>query len=49
MAKTERIQLRISAETRQQLQQLADAENRSITNYIEWLVKREYEKKEKGE
>ena len=38
MAKTERLQIRISPELKQQLQRLAEAENRTITNYIETLI-----------
>ena len=41
MAKTERLQLRVSAELKEQLEKMAAAENRSVTNYIENLIKRE--------
>ncbi len=43
--KTDRINIRISPELKQQLQALADAENRTISNYIESLIRRELEKK----
>ena len=38
MAKTERLQLRVSAEFKELLERLAAADNRSVTNYIERLV-----------
>ena len=44
MGKTERIYLRITPEQKAQLQKLANAENRSITNYIENLIKAESKK-----
>ena len=45
MAKTERLQLRVSVEMKEQLEKLAAAEGRSVTNYIEQLVRREIEGK----
>lgn len=39
MAKSERIYIRVSPELKQQLQAAADAENRTVTNYIENLIK----------
>ena len=45
MAKTERLQIRISPELKAQLQALADAENRTISNYIENLIRKDLEKK----
>lgn len=45
MAKTDRIQIRISPEMKAQLQKLADAENRTVSNYIENLIIRELNKK----
>ena len=44
MAKTERLQIRISPELKQQLQRLAEAEGRTVSNYVEQLIKRELEK-----
>jgi predicted DNA-binding protein len=44
MNKTERLQIRISPELKEQLQALADAENRTVSNYIENLIKQEIEK-----
>lgn len=46
MTKTERLQIRITPELKDKLQALADAENRTISNYIENLIKREIEKRE---
>ena len=43
--KTERIYLRVTPELKAKLQDLADAENRTISNYIENLIKQEIEKK----
>lgn len=44
MAKSERIYIRVSPELKQQLQAAADAENRTITNYIENLIKQAIKK-----
>lgn len=46
MTKTERLQIRITPELKDKLQALADAENRTISNYIENLIKRELDKRE---
>lgn len=46
MPKTDRIQIRISPELKEQLQKLAEAENRTISNYIENLIIRELKKGE---
>lgn len=46
MNKTERLQIRITPELKEKLQELADAENRTISNYIENLIKREMDKRE---
>ena len=35
MAKTERVNLRLTPEMKEKLQKAADAENRTLTNYIE--------------
>jgi len=45
MAKTERLQLRVSVETKEQLEKLAAADGRSVTNYIEQFVRREIERR----
>jgi predicted DNA-binding protein len=45
MTKTDRIQIRISPELKEQLQKLAEAENRTVSNYIENLIIRELNKK----
>lgn len=39
MAKSERLQIRIAPELKEQLQQLADADGRTVSNYIEMLIK----------
>lgn len=46
MNKTERLNIRITHELKEKLQALADAENRSISNYIENLIIKELEKRE---
>ena len=38
MAKTDRINLRITPEMKELLQKAADAENRTLTNYIENII-----------
>lgn len=43
--KTELLQIRLTKELKDQLRELAAAENRTATNYIETLIKREIEKK----
>ena len=45
MTKTDRIYIRVTPEVKEELQALATAENRSLTNYIENLIKKEIEKK----
>lgn len=44
MAKTERLQIRISPEMKAKLQALADADNRTVSNFIECLINRELKK-----
>lgn len=39
MVKTERLQIRITPELKEQLQQLADDDGRTVSNYIEMLIK----------
>lgn len=46
MPKTERIDIRISPELKQQLQKAADAENRTVSNYIVNLIQNDL--KERG-
>lgn len=43
MTKTERLQIRIAPELKEQLAAAAAAENRSISNYVEVLVQRAIE------
>ena len=38
MAKTERVNLRLTPEMKEKLQKAADTENRTLTNYIENLI-----------
>ena len=49
MAKTELIHLRVSTELKEQLKTAAESENRTVTNYIENLVKQALKKQKKGE
>lgn len=42
--KTERLQLRIDADTKEKIRIAAEKENRTISNYIEVLIKKELEK-----
>lgn len=44
MAKTERLEIRLTPELKEQLQAAAEAENRTITNYVENLIKHALEK-----
>lgn len=44
--KTERLQIRITPELKEKLQELAAADGRSVSNYIETLIKQEIEKHE---
>lgn len=39
MSKSERLNIRISPELKQQLQRLAEAEGRTVSNYIENLIR----------
>ena len=38
MAQTERVNLRLTPEMKDKLQKAADAENRTLTNYIENII-----------
>lgn len=44
MTKTERLEIRLTPELKEQLQAAAEAENRTITNYVENLIKQALEK-----
>lgn len=44
MAKTERLEIRLTSELKERLQAAAEAENRTITNYVENLIKLALEK-----
>lgn len=43
MTKTDRLQIRITPELKAKLQQLAEAEGRSVSNYVEQLIKKAVE------
>ena len=45
---TERLDIRISPDLKAQLQAAADADGRSVSNYIEMLIKRELKKGKYG-
>lgn len=45
MTKTDRIAIRISPDLKAKLQALAEAENRTVSNYIENLIIKELNKK----
>lgn len=45
MSKTDRLNIRISPELKEKLQALADAENRTVSNYVERLIVEAVEKK----
>mgnify|MGYP002764753411 FL=1 len=38
MAKTERVNIRLTPEMKEKLQKAANAENRTLTNYIENII-----------
>lgn len=44
MAKTERLEIRLTPELKERLQAAAEAENRTITNYVENLIKQALKK-----
>ncbi len=44
MAKTERLEIRLTPELKEQLQAAAEAENRTISNYVENLIKQALKK-----
>ena len=43
--KTERLQIRVTPELKAQLQKLADADGRNVSNYVELLIKKELQSK----
>lgn len=47
MNKSERIYIRISQELKQQLQKAAEAEHRTVSNYIEYLIQKSLDESEK--
>ena len=48
MSKSERIYIRITPEFKEQLQKAAESENRTVTNYIEHLIKQAISQKKDG-
>lgn len=47
MAKTDRLYIRITPEMKEALQEIAAADGRSLSNYIENVLRREIENKKK--
>lgn len=47
MAKTERLYIRISPELKEKLQELAEKEHRTLSNYIESVLIKEVEKEKR--
>jgi predicted HicB family RNase H-like nuclease len=47
MAKTERLYIRIAPDMKEALQEIAAADGRSLSNYIENLLRREIEQSKK--
>ena len=45
MAKTERLEIRLTPELKKKVQAAAEAENRTVSSYVETLIKREVTKK----
>lgn len=43
--KSERLQIRITPELKEQLQRLAEADGRTVSNYVEQLIKAALESK----
>ena len=43
--KTDRLQIRITPELKEQLQRLAEADGRTVSNYVEQLIKAALESK----
>ena len=41
MNKSERIYIRLTPELKEQLQKAAEEEHRTVSNYVEYLIKRE--------
>ena len=46
MNKTELLQIRITPELKQQLQEAAQAEGRTVSGYVLWLIQRELNNRE---
>ena len=47
MAKTERLYIRITPELKEKIQKAAEAENRTISSWIETILKSKFEEKDK--
>lgn len=48
MEKTERLNIRLTPEMKAQLQAAAEADGRSVSNYLEMLIRRELKKENYG-
>ena len=47
MAKTERLYIRVTPELKEKIQEAAEAENRTISAWIETILKSKFEEKDK--
>lgn len=47
MNKSERIYIRLTPDLKQKLQKAAEADHRTVSNYIEYLIKRSLDESEK--
>ena len=45
MTKTDWLKIRITPELKQQLQEAAQADGRTVSNYVEMLIRRELDKR----
>lgn len=48
MNKTDRIQIRVTPEQKEKLQELAEADGRNVSNYVLMLVQRQIEQQGRG-
>jgi predicted HicB family RNase H-like nuclease len=48
MSKDKILNIRIDPELKKQAKKLADAENRSLSNWVTWLIQREIKRAKKG-
>ena len=47
MAKTERLYIRVTPELKEKIQKAAEAENRTISSWIETILKSKFEEEDK--